>query len=215
MVITIDGPAGSGKSTVAKALAGRLGFCYVDTGAFYRAFTWKAMKVGANLEDEAGLSKLVRETDIKIDGGHEAPRVLVDGEDVTGEIRSPDVTEKIHFIAGLAEVRRRMVELQRAAAAGSDVVVVGSDTGSVVFPRADRKFYLDARPEERARRRYAELIPGSENLTYQRMLEDIKQRDLRDSTRKASPLRSGPDFISLDTTGLSVEEVVEQLLKKI
>lgn len=215
MVITIDGPAGSGKSTVAKALAGRLGFCYVDTGAFYRAFTWKAMKVGADLEDEAGLSKLVRETDIKIDGGHEAPRVFVDGEDVTGEIRSPDVTGKVHFIAGLAEVRKRMVELQRAAAAGSDVVVEGRDTGSVVFPRADRKFYLDARPEERARRRYAELIPGSENLTYQRMLEDIKQRDLRDSTRKASPLRSGPDFISLDTTGLSVEEVVEQLLKKI
>jgi cytidylate kinase len=215
LVITIDGPAGSGKSTVAKALAGRLGFCYVDTGAFYRAFTWKAMKVGADLEDEAGLSKLVRETDIKIDGGHEAPRVFVDGEDVTGEIRSPDVTGKVHFIAGLAEVRKRMVELQRAAAAGSDVVVEGRDTGSVVFPRADRKFYLDARPEERARRRYAELIPGSENLTYQRMLEDIKQRDLRDSTRKASPLRSGPDFISLDTTGLSVEEVVEQLLKKI
>lgn len=215
MVITIDGPAGSGKSTVAKALAGRLGFCYVDTGAFYRAFTWKAMKVGANLEDEAGLGKLVRETDIKIDGGHEGPRVLVDGEDVTGEIRSPDVTGKVHFVAGLAEVRKRMVELQRAAAAGSDVVVEGRDTGSVVFPRADRKFYLDARPEERARRRYAELIPGSENLTYQRMLEDIKQRDLRDSTRKASPLRSGPDFISLDTTGLSVEEVVEQLLKKI
>jgi cytidylate kinase len=200
---------------VAKALAGRLGFCYVDTGAFYRAFTWKAMKVGANLEDEPGLSKLVRETDIEIDGGHEGLRVLVDGEDVTGEIRSPDVTERVHFIAGLAEVRKRMVELQRAAAAGSDVVVEGRDTGSVVFPRADRKFYLDARPEERARRRYAELIPGGENLTYQRMLEDIKQRDLRDSTRKASPLRSGPDFISLDTTGLSVEEVVEQLLKKI
>ncbi|MCP4365344.1 MAG: (d)CMP kinase [Planctomycetes bacterium] len=215
MVITIDGPAGSGKSTVAKALAGRLGFCYVDTGAFYRAFTWKAMKVGANLEDEAELGKLVRETDIKINGGHEGLRVLVDGEDVTGEIRSPDVTGRVHFIAGLAEVRKRMVELQRAAAAGSDVVVEGRDTGSVVFPRADRKFYLDARPEERARRRYAELIPGSENITYQRMLEDIKQRDLRDSTRKASPLRSGPDFISLDTTGLSVEEVVEQLLKKI
>ncbi|MGR3296028.1 MAG: (d)CMP kinase [Candidatus Bathyanammoxibius sp.] len=215
MVITIDGPAGSGKSTVAKALAGRLGFCYVDTGAFYRAFTWKAMKVGSNLEDEAGLGKLVRETDIKIDSGHEGPRVLVDGEDVTGEIRSSDVTGKVHFVAGLAEVRKRMVELQRAAAAGSDVVVEGRDTGSVVFPRADRKFYLDARPEERARRRYAELIPGSENLTYHRMLEDIKQRDLRDSTRKASPLRSGPDFISLDTTGLSVEEVVEQLLKKI
>ncbi len=215
MVITIDGPAGSGKSTVAKALAGRLGFCYVDTGAFYRAFTWKAMQAGANLEDEAGLGKLVRETDIKIDGGHEGLRVLVDGEDVTGEIRSPDVTERVHFIAGLAEVRKRLVELQRAAAAGSDVVVEGRDTGSVVFPRADRKFYLDARPEERARRRYAELIPGSENITYQRMLEDIKQRDLRDSTRKVSPLRSGPDCISLDTTGLSVEEVVEQLLKKI
>ncbi len=215
MVITIDGPAGSGKSTVAKALARRLGFCYVDTGAFYRAFTWKAMQAGANLEDEAGLGKLVRETVIKIEGGHEGLRVLVDGEDVTGEIRSPDVTERVHFIAGLAEVRKRLVELQRAAAAGSDVVVEGRDTGSVVFPRADRKFYLDARPEERARRRYAELIPGSENITYQRMLEDIKQRDLRDSTRKASPLRSGPDFISLDTTGLSVEEVVEQLLKKI
>ncbi len=200
---------------MARALAGRLGFRYVDTGAFYRAFTWKALKVGADLEDGAGLRKLVEETDIRIEDGREGVRVLVDGEDVTRGIRSRDVTDKVHFIASLAEVREPVVELQRAAAAGADVVAEGRDTGSVVFPGAERKFYLDAHPEERARRRHAELIPGNENLTYQRMLEDIKQRDMRDSTREASPLRSGPDFICLDTTGLSVEEVVEQLLKKI
>lgn len=215
LIITIDGPAGSGKSTVAKALAKRLGFRYIDTGAFYRAFTCKAIKSGTNLEDEERLCKLVKETDIKIEDGREGIRVLVDGEDVTREIRGPGVTEKVHFIAGLAKVREPLVGLQRAAAEGVDVVAEGRDTGTVVFPRADRKFYLDAQPEERARRRYAELRPDNKGLSYERILEDIRQRDRRDSTREASPLRIGSDFISLDTTGLNVEEVVERLLQKI
>ncbi len=215
MIITMDGPAGSGKSTVARALAKRLNFRYIDTGAFYRAFTWKAIKAGADLRDEKRLCELVKKTDIRIEDGREGIRVLVDGEDVTREIRSPEVTGEVHFIASLAKVREPVVGLQRAAAACGDVVAEGRDTGTVVFPDADRKFYLDARPEERARRRYAELGPDNTGLSYERILEDIKQRDRRDSTREASPLRSGPDFISLDTTGLSVEEVVERLLKKI
>ncbi|MFQ5863007.1 MAG: (d)CMP kinase [Candidatus Brocadiales bacterium] len=215
MVITIDGPAASGKSTVARALARRLGFRYIDTGAFYRAFTWKAMKTGADLKDEAKLCKLVKEINIKIEDGREGIRVLVDGEDVTKEIRDPRVTKRVHFIASLAKVREPLVELQRAAATGVDAVAEGRDTGTVVFPKADRKFYLDAQPEERARRRYAELRPGNKEISYERILEDIRQRDQRDSTREASPLRSGPDFIRLDTTGLSVEEVVKRLLKKL
>lgn len=216
MVITIDGPAGSGKSTVARTIARRLGFRYIDTGAFYRAFTWKAIKAGADLTDEAGLCKLVKETGIKIEDGREGIRVLVDGQDVTGEIRSADVTNKIHFIAGRANLRKPVVELQRAAAAGGvNVVAEGRDTGSVVFPDAERKFYLDAQPEERARRRYAEFRNDGKDVSYERILEDLKKRDRRDSTREASPLCIGPEFIRLDTTGLSVEEVVERLLKKI
>ncbi|MCQ4575159.1 MAG: (d)CMP kinase [Candidatus Brocadiales bacterium] len=215
MIITMDGPAGSGKSTVARALAKRLNYRYIDTGAFYRAFTWKAIKAGADLRDEKRLCELVKKTDIRIEDGREGLRVLVDGEDVTREIRSPEVTGEVHFIASLAKVREPLVGLQRAAAAGVDAVAEGRDTGTVVFPDADRKFYLDARPEERARRRYVELGPDNTGLSYEGILEDIKQRDRRDSTREASPLRSGPDFISLDTTGLSVEEVVERLLKKI
>jgi cytidylate kinase len=215
LIITIDGPAGSGKSTVAKALAKRLGFRYIDTGAFYRAFTCKAMRAGADLKDEGNLCKLVKETDIRVEDGQEGIRVIVDGADVTREIRGPAVTERVHFIASLAKVRAPLVELQRAAAEGVDAVAEGRDTGTVVFPHADRKFYLYAQPEERARRRYAELMPDNKGLSYEGILEDIRRRDRRDSTREASPLRIGPDFISLDTTGLNVEEVVERLLQKI
>lgn len=215
MVITIDGPAASGKSTVARALARRLGFRYIDTGAFYRAFTWKAIKVGADLRDEAKLCALVKGTKIEMVDGKEGVRVLVDGEDATREIRSPEVTGKVHFIASLARVREPLVELQRSAARGVNAVAEGRDTGTVVFPNADKKFYLDAQPEERARRRYEELRAIRKDISYEWILEDLKLRDQRDSTREASPLRSGPDFIYIDTTGLNVEEVVELLLKKL
>lgn len=215
LIITIDGPASSGKSTVARAIARRLSFRYLDTGAFYRAFTLKAMKAGADLEDEMELCKLVKQTNINVEDGRDGIRVLLDGEDVTKEIRDLKVTERVHFIASLAKVREHIVGLQKAAATGVDIVAEGRDTGTVVFPKADRKFYLDAQPEERARRRYKELRPGNKGISYERILEDIKQRDQRDSTREASPLRSGPDFIRIDTTGLNVEEVVERLLKKL
>lgn len=213
MIITIDGPSASGKSTVAKALARRLGFHYLDTGAFYRAFTWKVIKVGVDPKDENALYRLVKETQIEVQNSHTGIKVLVDGRDVTEEIRDPQVTEKVHYVASKARIRKHLVELQRQTAAGTDVVAEGRDTGTVVFPKADRKFYLDAQPEERAKRRRAEL--GGKKTTYEKVLEDLRLRDQRDSTRQASPLRRGPDFICVDTTKLTVEEVVDALLKRL
>lgn len=213
MIITIDGPAASGKSTVARALAKRLGYHYIDTGAFYRAFTWKAIRVKANLKDEPGLCRLASKTRIEIEINQGGTKVLVDGRDVTEEIRSPEVTEKVHHIASLARVREHLVELQRKAALGTSAVAEGRDTGTVVFPGADKKFYLDAQLEERARRRLAE--PNHKGIAYEKILEELRLRDERDSTREASPLRMGPDFIYLDTTRFTVEEVVGILLKKL
>jgi cytidylate kinase len=215
LVITIDGPAGSGKSTVAKALAKRLGYRYVDTGAFYRAFTLKAMRAGVDMENEALLSKLLQNTRIGLKNSEVGTRVLLDNEDVSEAIRTPEVTRNVHYVASRPVLRERLVEKQREAAEGVSIVAEGRDTGTVVFPHAERKFYLDAQVEERARRRYLELLKTTKEITYQDVLEELKERDERDTSREASPLKMGLDFIYLDTTGLTAEEVVEILLKKI
>ena len=215
MIITIDGPAGSGKSTVAQTLAKRLGYRYIDTGAFYRAFTLKAMRVGVNMKDEALLKQLLQETKIELRNSEGGTRVFLDGKDVSEAIRTPEVTGNVHYIASRPALRERLVEQQRLASEGVSAVAEGRDTGTVVFPSAERKFYLDAGVEERARRRYLELLETTRGITYQDVLEELKKRDERDTSREASPLKMGDDFIYFDTTDLTSEEVVEALLKKI
>ncbi|HHT9132277.1 MAG TPA: (d)CMP kinase [Candidatus Tripitaka californicus] len=215
MIITIDGPAGSGKSTVAQTLAKRLGYRYIDTGAFYRAFTLKTMRVGVNMKDEALLKQLLQETKIELRNSEGGTRVFLDGKDVSEAIRTPEVTGNIHYIASRPALRERLVEQQRMASEGVSAVAEGRDTGTVVFPSAERKFYLDAGVEERARRRYLELLETTKGITYQDVLEELKKRDERDTSREASPLKMGDDFIYFDTTDLAPEEVVEVLLKKI
>jgi cytidylate kinase len=215
LIITIDGPAGSGKSTLARNLANRLGYRYIDTGAFYRAFTLKAMKAGVDMEDEALLLRLLQDTSIELRNCGGVTRVFLDGEDVSEAIRTPEVTRNIHYVANRPRLREGLVEQQRLAAEGVSAVAEGRDTGTVVFPNAERKFYLDAQVEERARRRYLELLNTTRGITYQDVLEELKRRDERDTSRDASPLKMGKDFIYFDTTGLTPEEVVEALLKKI
>ncbi len=215
MIIAIDGPAGSGKSTAAKGLAERLGFTYLDSGAMYRAFTWKVCSSGADFSDKEGLQKLLDNTSIRIECSDDGSEVFVDGVDVTREIRLPSVTENIHHISSLDFVRRKMVELQRDFARGKDIIAEGRDMCSVVFPDADKKIYMDADVKERAKRRHSELGNLAGKGSLDNMIEDIAQRDHRDSTRQHAPLKREPDALYLDTTSLDAENVVDILMKEV
>ena len=214
MIIAIDGPAGSGKSTVAKRLAERLGFTYLDSGAMYRAFTWKACSAGIDFSDKEGLLKLLNETGIRIDCSANGSEVFVDGVNVTGEIRQPSITENIHHVSSLEFVRKKMVKLQRDFASGKDIVAEGRDMCTVVFPDADKKIYMDADIRERAKRRHSELETNNKS-DINNVVEDISQRDHRDSTRQFAPLKRVPDAFYLDTTNLEAEGVVDILIKEI
>lgn len=196
MIITIDGPSGTGKSSVSKRLAKALGFQHIDTGAMYRAFTYYCMKEG---KDPLSLLD-------SFDLHTENERIFVNDEDITEEIRTKEVTNKSSEIAAIGEVRTKIVALQRATQ--GDAVFEGRDLGTVVFPKADVKIYLTATPEVRARRRFLQLG----HLTEEEILRDQKLRDERDTTRKISPLRPADDAWILDTSELSLEEVVEKLV---
>ncbi len=215
MIIAIDGPAGSGKSTAAKGLAERLGFTYLDSGAMYRAFTWKVSSSGADFSDKDGLCKLLADTSIRIECSSDGSEVFVDGVNVTREIRHPSITENIHHISSLDFVRKKMVELQRDFARGKDIVAEGRDMCSVVFPDADKKIYMDADVKERAKRRHSELRASNNEGSIDNVIEDIVQRDHRDSTRQFAPLKREPDALYLDTTSLDAEDVVSILIKEI
>lgn len=207
MIVTIDGPAGAGKSSVARQLAERLGFRFLDTGAMYRAVALAALRQGLEGHDEAAIAQLARSLEITLDG----TRVLLDGQEVSREIRTQAVTALTHWAANNAGVRRHLVELQRRAAGHDDVVTEGRDQGTVVFPDAEVKVFLTASPAERARRRLAELIGRGEPATYDEVFEQQRLRDDRDASRSVGPLCPATDAVEIVTDGLEPAEVVERI----
>ena len=211
MIITIDGPAGSGKTTVAGALAEKLGLAHLDTGATYRAVTLRALREKIDMEDSLALVEVARRAEI---GFSSDGRVLLDGLDVSAEIRSGEVTENIHYLADSAQVRELMVSLQRRI--GRELggfVTEGRDQGSVVFPDADVKFFLTASAEVRARRRHKEILDSGGKVEYECLLEDIVRRDGYDLGRSVGPLVKPSGAVEIDTSGMSVREVIDKLLK--
>ena len=212
-VITIDGPAGAGKSTVAKKLAGVLGISYLDTGAMYRALTYKALQTGVNLEDEEHLHKLAQATMIDLEEGSQGMNVLLDGRDVSRQIRSIDVTNHTFYIAQAARIREIMVNWQRAIGEKKSIVIEGRDAGTVIFPQADWKFYLDASLEERTRRRREELKTQGKKVDEAVLREEIWQRDQKDFTRAVGPLKRAADAVLIDSTRLSIDEVIKTMME--
>jgi cytidylate kinase len=208
-VITIDGPAGAGKSTTAREVARRLGFKLVDTGALYRALAWALMQAGVSPDDEATVQALLSRTTVELADG----RVLVNGRDVTGEIRTPEIAMLTSKITTLRAVRDKMTPLQRGLAAAGGVVLEGRDTGSVVCPDAEVKVYLDADLAERARRRRNELAARGMAADYSRVEADVALRDRQDMERELAPLRKPEGALTVDSTSLSPEVVVQRILE--
>ncbi|EIW01190.1 LOW QUALITY PROTEIN: cytidylate kinase [Thermoanaerobacter siderophilus SR4] len=205
--IAIDGPAGAGKSTVAKKLAKLLNYTYIDTGAMYRAITYKAIQQGVNLIEENKIADIVQSADIIL----EEEKFFLDGKDISEEIRKPEVSEKVSLVSKIPKVREILVQKQRKIAEGKNVVMDGRDIGTVVLPDAQFKFFLTASLEERAKRRYRELKTKNVNVSYYEVLKEIENRDTIDSQRDTSPLKIAEDSIVIDTTYLSEEEVLEKL----
>ncbi|MCX7882800.1 MAG: (d)CMP kinase [Brevinematales bacterium] len=211
MIITIDGPAGSGKSTMARRLAKRLGFGFLNTGAMYRAVTLYMLRGGVKVSEKEKIHSLLPKITLEFSG----ESILLNGEDVTLAIRSQEVEKYVSAVSALREVRERLVELQRGIATEGDYVLEGRDTGTVVFPDAFCKFYLDASVEERARRRQKELEAKGEYHDLEYLKREIERRDELDSTREIAPLVKPPDAVVIDTTGLSPEEVEERLYHEV
>lgn len=215
MIVAIDGPAGSGKSTVAKLVAERLGFHYLDTGAMYRAVAVEALSQGVGVDDEAALARIARTERIAFvhaEGEALPSQVSIGGRDVTSEIRTPEADAAVSPVARAAQVRDAMVEQQRLIGALGDTVVEGRDIGTVVFPNAGLKVFLTASAEERARRRAAQQSAAGADVDPQSVLAAIERRDESDSTREHSPLQAADDAVMLDTTGLTIDQVVDRIV---
>jgi len=215
ITIAIDGPAGSGKSSVSKVIAKRLGLLYVDTGAMYRALTLKAMENGVNIKREMALVELAHNTKIELIHQEEGTVVLLDGQDVTEEIRGTDVTNNVFYLARAGGVRECMKKLQRKIAEKGDVVMEGRDITTVILPDADYKFYLDASFDERVKRRRKELEQNGQQVVELELSRDIRTRDKKDLTRKIAPLRKTEDAIVVDSTGMSLEEQADTVISYI
>lgn len=217
MIIAIDGPSGAGKSTLGKMLAKELGLLYLDTGAMYRAAALAAVRSGAALDDEKAVIEEVHRSDIRLEGEPDSLKVLLDGQDVTTDIRTLDAAQAASIVSTISEVRSRMVELQRSIGEQDKkgCVLEGRDIGSVVFPNADIKFFLTAKPEARARRRFEEDRAKGRESTYEKTLAEINERDQRDVSRDDSPLVIAEDAVVIDTSDLDLTEVFEQMLAKV
>ena len=216
IIITIDGPAGSGKSTVASQLAGRLGVAYLDTGAMYRAVTLAALERGVQLDDGNALERLVSECRLEIGGQGQEGRVWLDGRDVTNQIRNREVTEQAHKLANEPGVREQLVrQQQRIGEQVGSLVTEGRDQGTVVFPDASYKFYLEANAECRARRRWEQLRGEAVDVSYDDILSSQLKRDKRDAGRSVGPMKAAADAIVVDTTDMSVEQVVQRLYEMV
>jgi cytidylate kinase len=211
-IVAIDGPAGSGKSAVARRVAQMLGYSYLDTGAMYRAVGLAALRSGISLENVEGLAKLAEAANIELRDGPEAPRVLLDSEDVSERIRTAGVARAASKVAALAGVRRAMVAAQRRIASAGRIVVEGRDTGSHVFPGAGLKIFLTASMEERARRRMRDHEASGETMTAEQLIEEIRDRDRRDREREVSPLVRAADAVLVDNTAMDAEETARLIV---
>jgi cytidylate kinase len=209
VVVAIDGPSGAGKSTIARRLATRLGFTYIDTGAMYRAVALWAARQGVDLADMHRAEQLALAAHIELTPG----RIVLNGEDITEAIRTPEMSNGASKISAISGVRRAMVAKQREIGEQTSVVMEGRDIGTVVFPQADVKVFLDANPAERVRRRHAELAAKGQSISQEQLAAEMHERDLRDSTRADAPLSQAPDAVYFDSSGMGIDEVEEAILK--
>jgi len=215
LIVAIDGPSGAGKSTLAKRVARELGFTYLDTGAMYRALALKILRQGLNLEDSAKLAELVDSTEIDLVESGGTLKVVLDGTNVSDLIRTPEVSQMASKGSAFPVVRKRMLNLQRRLGKKGNVVAEGRDIGTVIFPHADVKIYLDASVEERARRRYEELRKAGRAISYDDTVREMEERDKRDTERELAPLRKADDAVVIDSSALDAEEVAETVLRVI
>lgn len=211
LVVAIDGPAGAGKSTIAKLAAEELGYAYIDTGAMYRSVAWKFLQTGAEFDEEF-ISKLSQEMVIEFKPEAKVNRVFVDGTEVTTAIRSAEVTANVSRVAAIGAVREAMVDQQRRMGEAGGVLMDGRDIGTVVFPNAEVKIFLTATVEERAMRRYKELVAKGEQVDLAQLQKDIAERDRQDMEREISPLRQAEDALYLDTSEMTIDEVTAFIL---
>jgi len=213
--VAIDGPAGAGKSTVARELASRLGYVYIDTGAMYRALTWKAIESGAGCEDEASLAEILQKMELELRNNNGMPEIIVDGRNVTDEVRLPEITNNVSYTARHPHIRKYMVQKQQELAAKGGTVMDGRDIGTAVLPEAEVKFFLNATVEERAARRHEEQLGKGMDSDLELLKSEISRRDMLDSERETAPLKKADDAEEVDTTKMSIKEVVDYLYSRI
>jgi len=214
LVIAIDGPAASGKSTTSKLVAERLGYLNVDTGAMYRAITLKVLRSNIEPSDSDAIDKLVEDTSVRLEQMNDQIKVFLDNQDVTKDIRSPEVTAAVSAVSAIPKVRELMVRMQREIGKNGGVVLEGRDIGTVVFPDADLKIFMIANVDERAHRRQKDLERIGVQVNLEKLIEDINERDYKDSHRNLSPLKKAKDAIVLDTTNLTIDEQVDFIVNK-